>query len=172
MKTIAYLSYLPVFLATLAACTAAPSAPNSTLQVLAKQSYAVCPIRVPLNTKPVDRASIALLTDADAWIKLTADDAVQFSDARAWRLKQPNQAIVVASSASKPSGGYRIDMLQSSFDSKTGTVQIEVKEMSPPANQPNTSMMTKPCLLLHIQVDGLKNATLLDEKGHVLSSTP
>ncbi len=170
MNPRAYLSCLP--LALLAACTAAPSAPSAQMQVLAKQGYAVCPIRTPLNTKPIDKATITLLRDADAWVKFTADDTVQFSDARAWRLTQPNQAIVIASSASKPSGGYRIDLLKTTFDSKTGALQIEVKEVSPDPNQPNTSMLTKPCLLLHIQVDGLKSATLISDKGQVLSTTP
>jgi PrcB C-terminal len=155
----------------LTACVAAPVAPevvSKKNQVLAKMAFSECPIQQLSNVSGGVAASpftAQMIRNEKEWLAKTQDPLTQLSDARSWRVSGANQIVLIIDGGRKPSSGYALEMLDYKLDSSKTNLQIQVKETQPEKGSVNAAMMAKPCLMLHVNIEGIKKISVTDAKG-------
>jgi hypothetical protein len=151
----------------LSACVAAPVGGSSAL--VAQQTFTQCPIRNTAgatNGPAQGSFKVNLIRNAKDWQTKTQDPTVALSDARDWRLGGANQLILVIETGSKPSAGFSVELVKAVPNLPKNRLEIQFKETLPAKEVMYASMVTTPCLMLHLNVDNSKKLSIANDKDH------
>lgn len=105
------------------------------------------------NSPSRNIAWINSTTELDAFLKNTSDSQPSFPT--------PNfstHKLLVLHSGERPSTGYGLKLVNSSFDKSTTTWNIVIEDTVPPTNSAQLTIMTSPCLTLQVPI--VPNATV------------
>jgi len=113
------------------------------------------------NSPSRNIAWINSITELDAFLKNTSDPLPTFPT--------PNfltHKLLVLHSGEKPSTGYGLKLINSSFDNNTTTWNIVIEDTTPPANSVQLAVMTSPCLTLQVPLVPNASVQIKDVNGN------